>query len=425
MGNSAKAIGFDGGNSGFTIDEDAITIEGESEDVTHLRDDYQKEMDAILADLGADAKARDITLKVYKKEPGVAQMAHCFDANYADMPITEKIRREFGAGTYVARVYVSGKLKRNINYNLAKPLSNTDKETKDETPATDMSALVLAIKQQGEMMARVMESVLKPQTEIDPLGQIEKLAAVMQKLVPQQQTASAADPNTMISMMTGMVEMAGKLAGLRGDGDGGAGGSNIYDVIRDVLSNGGLQSALQMMQQPRQQFLPPNKQSAPTQNQQGENMQQNTDPRVAALKSYVDQLVMQAKSNADVSVVGNYIISKMSPTQIEEVFSDPNLRETCAQLNPEAEIYWQWFNDLIEYLHYTVPENEEPAASQAKDSHAPNTQRPPDFSYGTSARTAGSVPNAEENGAVGEGGRNESGSEEVSGSADGEVSAKG
>ncbi len=346
-----KALGHD------DVIEDATVLDGEAEDISAMQDDIDREMQDIFKDVGGDPEDVEFDIRVKKVEKNTGKAAHCFSATPQELPLTERIKDEYGPGVYQIWVYKNGRRFRKRELRIAntieKPASKILAENKQ-----DIASLISTMMEQQRQSLQQMQDMLTRQVQPVQAGnQMEQMTIMLgvmnqmkEFLTPQSQG------NQMDGLIKG-IQLAKDLAGKDGD-------TNINDVILSVVKDFAppLLEITKKTREAQQAKMPPPNQPQP-------NPQQVTDqtgaPQMSPeqqkiteeFRGHVSMLVNMARADADPGLWAEVVHSRMSPQDLQELIPRSDVMDVLAAYDPGVKEFLPWFTELREHLKSMMQED--------------------------------------------------------------------
>lgn len=309
----------------------------------------------------------------------------------AEFPILERLRDEFGSGTYAIRVYKNGRIHKYFKKGI---LALKKPEPPQATPSqqTDgLQAIAQQMQRQADMIERLVTERRQPIAQaVNPFEMMTTLLGAIGQIRGLFAPAGNAGVEQIELFMKG-VEAAKELGG-------GSGESSITDIFRDLLKSPLVEKMLESavpVQQPQQvpqfqqrqpgigeapQPLQPTSQPAPqSDNQQTIGSTQTTEQHdtnsnqviMAMLQHNMRYLCTKAANNADVDLYADWVIDNVPREILMQLASDPNALQTIATHVPEVQTYAVWFARLFASIQQAL--TEEPDGAQDTDDVQPST----------------------------------------------------
>lgn len=343
--------------------DDAVVVDGQSENLTDMQDDIDAELQSVLSEFGGDPHDTKIEIRIKKVEPKTGKTAHCFNAVPSELPLTERIKDEYGPGIYEVWVYKNGYRHKKTELRIAaqqkKPLDKVMAENKQDVAAIVSSMM----EQQRESMRQMQEMIARQQPAIasapatDPIAMMAGLMNAMQGMKEFIQPQQTGDNMTMF--LKG-IELAKDITG------GGA-ETNFNDTVIK-LGKEFLPSLINIAQTAPPTPGTPSLQRPPQPTPPGQPQLSGAQPvtetpgQDATFKMQIDMLVAQAAAGKDAGIYADLIGDNVPAEQIQAFITRPDMIEYLTQFNPLVSNHRQWFeslrSELQEILTVDTPEPE-------------------------------------------------------------------
>lgn len=341
--------------------DDAVVVDGQSENLTDMQDDIDAELQSVFAEFGGDPLDTKLEIKIKKVEPKTGKTAHCFNAVPSELPLTERIKDEYGPGIYEIWVYKNGYRHKKQELRIAaqqkKPLDKVMAENKQ-----DVAGIVSTMmEQQRESMRQMQELITRqqigaPAPVSDPIAMMTGIMSAMSQMKEFVQPAQSGDN---MNMFLKGLELAKDFVG------GGA-EKNFNDTLVTLAKEFG-PPLLSMATKEQNTKIDAqlHKPVQPTGSSQPQltgtqPMNETTDPNAAAFKMQVDMLVSQAGAGKDIGIYADLIADNVPVEQIQAFITRSDMIEYLTQFNPQVPQYRQWFenlrSELQEILTVDVPD---------------------------------------------------------------------
>ena len=337
------------------VEGDFVDIDGKSEDISALQDDLDSDMRAFLSEMNTDPNDEQLVIKVFKEVKGQRKPAHCFNGNFSDLPIDERLRKDFGSGEYIVNLIKDGKLFRKFRVPILAPA----------TPAAggDLANILKAMSDQNQAMFAQIRQMATPALASPPKDQTETMKEMLQMMVLMKSVMSP--PENQGSKMGEFLEMLKTVKELIPEASGKETG--LYDVVKDVLGSPIFGAAISNAMQPKTpqaariaapQPLPQGE-AEPAQVQQPEEQPQMNSFQQQMAKVYISNLVQSAKAGSEAELYAEVIVDQLPEPVIRENLLTPDAIDRAATLVPEVNNYRPWFKalqeSLIKYLSEPSP----------------------------------------------------------------------
>jgi len=399
--------------TGETIDDQpAPTIE----------DDIAKQLDDIIAEFGQSET--DVTWQIVVTRAtgpslkGVKE-PYLFSCDTSEISgIRDRLRDEYGEGTYRIRVRKNGRNHRQFDYAIETPI-----KVKTEGGNDISRALLDRMDRMEQRNNEVMQQLVTARSgqlpmQFDPLSMVEKIMTMVGAMQTAMFSRAAPAAPDAFDLMGRTFEMAKTIAELRGGGDnGGPAETNIYDILKEAVKNPNLVNALnpagnqpQRLPAPNQGRVQPGPINRPNQpphetvrEMSPAEMRAQVTPRMepaqpmqsrvielnaADLQTVIPYLNGLAARGASVEFYCDWMFDNLEPNIIDAMLTDANLLNSLAQQFPTMGPYLPWYNRLLAEMRLAAqdatdadaangPQNgqsEATAASREPARHAPTPQ---------------------------------------------------
>ncbi len=355
-----KMLGADNTDETVINPDDII---GQFEDVTDLQNDIDSQMDAIFQEFGGDDRDTEFKIIVKRAIPGKGEVEHCFSATPAELPIIDRIKENFGAGTYQIWVYKNGKIFKRRVLNIAKEL----KKEAPVLPGNDTNSLVQMVMENNRQMAERMEAFMKSQQQTPTTDPMAMMTGMMSAMVQMKEFIGGG--SNQMDTLLGAVKLIKEVGG--GDSDGGS-GRNFIDGIVEL--GGKVMPALAEMSKHTPPMTPPagapgqpqaSVQNNPAPAQVENNTQQPTNEDIqmqqAAMKQQLQFLMAQAAANKSTALWADMVMDMIPENVIVQWISEPNekILQYFAQFEPGIMQYQQWFTELLNEIRAAFSETDD------------------------------------------------------------------
>lgn len=206
-------------------------LDADFEDVSEISKDQQDAEDEIKAAIDADDNDVEYLIKVFQITPGEKSGEWRFNVHPSELPIHERLRDELGGGKFELRVYRANRLFKRKILRIGKPLN-----APVETSASPSDIAVLAQTMERNFQA-MLQQMRDSQTQAanaasggDPVQMMTALVgalASMKSLVPE--------PPKQEDQFSKFVDLYKMVKDMESGGN--SAGSNVMDVIRDVVKS--------------------------------------------------------------------------------------------------------------------------------------------------------------------------------------------
>lgn len=318
-----------------------------------------------VAEFGGEP-GENLSVKIYSIEEG--KYDWCFACTPADLPVNERIRRDFGGGRYEARLYSGAKIRRRLPFGIREMLKKPDATP---APTNDVAAVVQGISKLGEM--------------------IVSMSTGFSQQIAQLQTGAAGPAVTFnpLDMQKSMIDNMVAMKMLVGDNAGG--GSNVKDMIdvfrsgvdlaKEVGGEGGGDDMLGFLSKGTEMITKIANAAAtvPTAPPTATPAVVHTPPatgstreqQIAALKVEIGRLVRVAQRGSAPALYADLILDNVPVPVIESFLTDGNSLEKLAKLDPAVMNHQQWFTELGNEVRAALAEQETAPEDAGEGANAP------------------------------------------------------
>lgn len=343
----------------------------EFEDTDALRDVDNVE-ESILNEFRAGDADVTFSIKVYSM-PGNQRAGdkefYLFTIDPSDLPVDDRLRDDYGSGTYRARVYrtMDGKkvLFRQFDMHVLAPTKPTVMQQASET-----GTVLAAMERMTERFERALkEAQPQPVTvaHADPFAMLEKMTSIMKNMgMSQQPQAQTAGAEKMVEMLTKGIEL-GQSVNASGADDVSIGG-----IIKEIAKQPGvgerlLEVVTSVMQGRGVPTLPP-----PT----PKPITQQNNPMMQMLQF----LSHHATKRSDPNLYAEYFIDNTPHDIVTQLMTLPNADLIAQMTGMVSDVGKQpeWFNQFIDGVRVLMqPDSEQPEGAHADPSNAARTAGQP------------------------------------------------
>ena len=226
------------------------TIGGEADDISELQGDLDEQLRAVLSSFGDELHNVDYKIKVYRPVKGAGgELEWLFDCLMEDLPVSERLRDEYGGGSFRVHILRGNKMYRRLVYRIGMPRPYAG--AKQQNDGNDTVALLRELMQQqqkqfeqyqGLLLAAAQRTQVPTPPAQNPLAVLEPLIALIplvREFMPRQ---------TGIGDLIGMMRGWKELMPARG-GDGSERG--MWDAFTEISRQFGPALQTAMAQQPK------------------------------------------------------------------------------------------------------------------------------------------------------------------------------
>lgn len=319
-----------------------------------IEDDIAKQLDDIIAEFGQSET--DVTWQVvvtraagpYMKTGG--KEPYLFSCDPSEIGgIRDRLRDEYGEGTYRIRVRKNGRNHRQFDYTIEAPIKQKtdagdgvtrallDRMDRMEARSNDILQQLITATRSGSALPMA----------VDPIAMFEKFATIMAAMNGAVRQQTGPDP---MDLMTKTFDMAARLVDLRGDSNNGPGETNIYDILKEAVKNPGLVEAItpktaqlpQRVNTVRPFNPPPQQQPQPVRNDAGA-----TVTGVDDFGSVIPYLNTCAARGANVEFYCDWVFDNATPEQLNTLINHPSILDFLATRYPGMVPYRPWYDRLL------------------------------------------------------------------------------
>lgn len=338
-------------------------LEGDFDDISALQDDVDGQIAAVIGEFG-DEEVNSTKLKVYRVVQNMGKMEWLFDCTVSELPIMQRLRDEYGGGSYEARLYAKtesdkwAKLKKKFEFLIGEPKKqvinpNGNKEM--------VSVMVEGFNKLGELIA-IQRQSSQPDMMAMQTNMMQNMLQ-MRELLGLGGQQKQPDP---MEQMTKFLEMQSAFSSIRDDRE-----TNTNDLLLS-LANHVLPQLAEMgkKEQELQAASLLDKKSNPvnTNNAQRTPATEKTEEN-KAMKMQLVFLTGMAKKDADPMVYAQMILDQTPPEKISDLLSfvsSPGALEKMTEIHEPIKNYSLWFTELGECVRVLYNE----AMEMAKESDA-------------------------------------------------------
>ncbi|MES9901017.1 MAG: hypothetical protein ABW148_18625 [Sedimenticola sp.] len=331
-----------------TFDTDGETvIDGNFEDITDLQKDIDIEMSEIFQEFGGDENDVEFRIYVRKVIPNKAETEHCFICTPSELPVLDRIKNEYGPGTYKITINKNGKYFKRRKINIAKQILKEVKEDNKNISGIFNNALVNQQQQTDRYETLLLTLINKdtPNTPppVDPMAMMVSMMGVMMQM---KDFMTPANSGNNFSELLENVKLIQEIT------DGGSGGeTNLLDLAKSF--GPGLIEATNKLaenkpvQAPLQTPVP----SKVEPNEHAEKMNM--------FSMQLNMLVNKASQNKDPALYADLIMDSISEIEIKSFLEMDDVIGYLASINPHVNSFIPWFTKLIEEINAALMSDEE------------------------------------------------------------------
>jgi hypothetical protein len=300
--------------------------------------------------------------------------------------IVDKLRDDYGGGDFKVRVYekrgITGRplIKMQLSYSIAAP-----RATAIAAQATsEIATLATIMRDQNDRMLAFLERHSHPPAQLDQMAMFDRFLSISEKLRPPQ-------PQNNIEMLSAAVDLVDKVSDIARGTAGGDGETSLLGLLRPFLTPENVQNTLQAfaggrpLPQPGQQSIA----AAPAQPQRQPVSAPTFDNPLELMRQQMVVLVDRARKNSPPSLWAEVIVDTMPIGVVEWVLQQPDILEQMLALNPDAQAFRPWFNELFAELKQQQQTDYE---AENAESHVNGAGRQPSGNGGQPAEGQGGNP---------------------------------
>lgn len=330
-------------------------IEIEGEDVTDIDNVSEDEFNEITTEFGGSDKDIDILIKVYKVLEREGKKAWCFDCLPADLPISDRIRQDFGGGQYLMRIYKNRKLTMGRKLIIAEP-SKKSEEKKESDLAMIGKMLAEQQKQNFEQLqAIILQSQGRSVAPVDQMSTMKDTIAILASMREVFGSPShSPQVNPMDYILKGMEIM-------KEVGGNNSTESSFVDIFRDLIKSPLLPAVIQANVQPRNNLHKSETPKLPEHTEQSENKNESNIEVIVKdskeltneeknamnmLNLQINMLANAARNHSDPSLYADLILDNLDDETINNFILNENAFEKLISIRPDLLDCREWFNQL-------------------------------------------------------------------------------
>lgn len=339
----------------------------ELEDTEALRDVDNVE-ESILNEFRAGDADVTFSIKVYSM-PGNQRAGdkefYLFTIDPTDLPVDDRLRDDYGSGTYRARVYRTqdGKkqLFRQFDMHVLAPTKPTVTQQASET-----GTVLAAMERMTERFERALKessTITTTPVALDPFAMMERMSTIMKNMgaiqQPQQQSAGA---EKMVEMLSKGIELGQSVA------TNGADDVSIGGIIKEIAKQPGvgerlLEVVTNLMQ---------GRSVAPPVAAEPKAIPQQNNPMLQMLQF----LSHHASKRSDPELYAEYFVDNTPREIVTQLMTLPNADLIAQMTGMVADVGKQpeWFNQFIDAVRLLMqPDTEHPEGEHADPSDPART----------------------------------------------------
>lgn len=311
---------------------------GEAEDVSDIQKTVDEELDTVLGEIGADRNDVKLKMGVYRVIPNSGDLEWCFYFTAAELPILDRLRDEYGGGSFQIRVYKDGKIFTRKTLNVAKP---TDRPVTHHKQNSDIEAVLKYVSSGMAQLGEAIKSIQVPQIQPQQ-NQMEMMTGMMGLMLQMKQLTDSEKPKGMeFKDMMELVKMGTEM-----------GGSGPDPLVKAMEAFGPvvtkameIESKKPVLQNPSTRPL----QKAP----QGPTNPKEVDmldikKRMIAAK--IGELVSYAEAGKNPELYAEVVMDQVPEDILIGLVCADDAKEQLSVLHPGVTKNWEWFNQMREFI---------------------------------------------------------------------------
>lgn len=252
--------------------------------------------------------------------------------------VHNRIRDEYGNGTYKTVIYRNGRIIRNIQLEI----EATEKPKPQQPQQNDMTAIVDLIQRNNAAMMERFERLLQPSTVAmpDPFQMLERMTTIMKNLQPVQAPQPQTNPMQAIELFTKGFDVAREVAG--GEDN------SIMGIIREIAKQPEVGSAIASVatnlfsrghSSGDAQPLPP----------QDDGRLPPPEPAAAPhpMAQAIAYLVSRAEAKSNAALYAEWLYDNVPETAVRQMLAAPDLQPQLEAAFPAVARHREWFSAMI------------------------------------------------------------------------------
>ena len=345
-----------------------VLIDVDFEDITDLQNDIDQQLDSIFQEFGGDDNDVEFKIHVKRVIPNKGETEHCFSCLPSELPVIERIKTEYGHGSYQIWIYRNGKIFRRRPVNIAEQL-----KPKVASGGNDINKMLSTLLDSQQAQSERYEKLLfaslgnnhPPPPPADPIAM---MTGMMSAMVQMQQLTAGIEPKNPLG------EMLENLAVLKEitDGNSGGGETNLLDLAKS-FGPGLLEVTNKLADKANAPQTNPRTVASP-----GEDQENEMSIEEMKFRSQLALLVGKAAANSDPGLYAELILDSVPEEHIKGFLNQSDPIAYLASINPGVKEYDLWFTELINELKRVLFEEDENENENEidKDNEILNTTNP-------------------------------------------------
>lgn len=331
-------------------------IEDQTFDGEDYRTEYEKTVEDVLSAFNAGPEEDNWHVTVHlvtgtNRRGGTEP--YLFTCAVEELPIQERLLRDYGTGKYRARVFRNGRGFKTFTVDILAPPNSVK-------PA-DSQPWMAAIEASHNRLLQIIEPlamrVSPPAPAQDPVDMMAKMLGMMtslRTLIPEPAAGGG------MEMFTKGMELAASMAEKMGGSNSGETG--ILDIIKEVVrspqvgeviaglaNRGAVQGApapgfQQQPMQPARLAAPPIPVAPP--NPGGMTQEQS----LHLVNQQIAYLISRAQHGSDPQLYAEFVLDNVPQGMIPQLLGNPNILAELQMVNPAMAHHLPWFNRLLEAI---------------------------------------------------------------------------
>jgi hypothetical protein len=197
------------------------SIDGDFEDISALESDLDGQLDDIFSEFGGDESTEDYSLRIYRPQDKKGKLSYMFACTPLDLPILDRLRDEYGGGSFQVRVLKNGKIFRRLSVLVEAPIKKNIESNTDMVSM--MGAMNQGFQRLGELLVNQKEIVPPANSMKDMLESMVLMKEVM---------GSPIAPPDPIKLLKDVLGIQKTLTGGQNDKE-----TNVNDVFLGLVEN--------------------------------------------------------------------------------------------------------------------------------------------------------------------------------------------
>lgn len=370
-------------NTPKTSKNTVITDDADTDHIDVLTPEEREEEDTeavIAAEFGKGDRDVTWSVKVWRSAAKGEPEPYLFTCSPSELPIIDRLRDEYGTGTYRIRVFKNNRV---FRYFTVPVEARRAPAVPVAAPVAASDGLAAALERQTALLERLINQRPQPVQQTNQIELLSTLLGAISQVKSLFGPPPSSAPENAIDLFMKGIEAAQTLGG------GGKGETGFMDILRDVIKSPlvekvlesvaagvpatqpmitrqpGIGEAPQPIVSPQQPPQQPPQQEPPT---NGEPIHQQSptpesDPRLIAMVHNIRYLATKAAANADVELYADWVLDNVPRDLLAQMIEDPQALTTLSNAVPEARPYMGWFGQLLTLVNDALTED----ASEVQD----------------------------------------------------------